>query len=89
MLSVYLPPHSTHTQGISETARELYTAAAHEHEERGVAGAVGGVLRQLPGTIVKPIIFASEATRHVLGGVKNQFVPDARKEAIDKWRTNQ
>ena len=68
---------------------DLYTAATYEHEERGVTGAVGGVLRQLPGTIVKPIIVASEATRHVLGGVKNQFVPDARREAEEKWRTDE
>ena len=51
-------------------------------------GAMGGVLMQLPGTVVKPIIVATEATRHVLGGVKYQFVPDARKEASDKWRLN-
>ncbi len=76
-----LPP-----QGIGGTARDMYTAATREHEERGVTGAVGGVLRQIPGTIVKPIILASEATRHVLGGVKNQFVPDARKEANKKWK---
>ena len=63
--------------------------AAQEHEERGVTGAVGGVLRQLPGTFVKPIILASEATRHVLGGVKNQFVPDARREASEKWKTSE
>lgn len=65
----------------------MYSAATKEHEERGMSGAVGGVLRQLPGTIVKPIILASEATRHVLGGVKNQFVPDARREASEKWRS--
>ncbi len=53
-----------------------------------MAGAVGGVLRHLPGTFVKPIILASEATRQVLGGVKNQFVPDARKEAQEKWKSS-
>ncbi len=74
-------------QGIGGTARDLVNIAAQEHEERGMTGAVGGVLRQIPGTIVKPIILASEATRHVLGGVKNQFVPDARREAQEKWRT--
>ena len=73
-------------QGIEGTATDLYTVATKEHEERGVSGAMGGVLRQIPGTIVKPIILASEATRHVLGGVKNQFVPDARKEASEKWK---
>ena len=75
-------------QGISGTARDLIYTAALEHEERGMTGAVGGVLRQLPGTLVKPIILASEATRHVLGGMKNQFVPDARREANEKWRTS-
>ena len=64
--------------------------ATQEHEERGMAGAVGGVLRQLPGTILaKPVVLFSEATRHVLGGVKNQFVPDARREASEKWRTTE
>lgn len=76
-------------QGIGGTARDLINTAALEHEERGMTGAVGGVLRQLPGTLVKPIILASEATRHVLGGMKNQFVPDARREANEKWRTNE
>ena len=61
--------------------------ASQEHEERGVTGAVGGILRQIPGTVVKPVILFSEATRHVLGGVKNQFVPDARREAKEKWKT--
>ena len=75
-------------QGIGGTARDLIYTAALDHEERGMTGAVGGVLRQLPGTLVKPIILASEATRHVLGGMKNQFVPDARREANEKWRTS-
>lgn len=80
------PFSSPYFQGIGGTAADLYTVATKEHEERGVSGAMGGVLRQLPGTIVKPIILASEATRHVLGGVKNQFVPDARREASEKWK---
>ncbi len=75
-------------QGIGDTAWELYDAASTEHNEYGVTGAVGGVLKNIPGTIVRPIIFMSEATRHVLGGVKNQFVPDARREASDKWKNN-
>ena len=77
------------TQGIGDTARDLVNVATHGHEERGMTGAAGNVLRQLPGTFVKPFILATEATRHVLGGVKNQFVPDARREAREKWRTNE
>lgn len=60
-----------------------------QHTDHGVTGAVGGVLRHIPGNIFRPIIFASEATRHVLGGAKNQFVPEARREAAEKWKVKQ
>lgn len=60
--------------------------ASHEHEQKGYSGAVGGVIRQIPPTIIKPIIIASEATNNVLGGMRCQLVPDARKEANEKWR---
>lgn len=49
-------------------------------------GAVGGVLRQIPPTMVAPIILASAATSNLLGGVRSQLVPDARREAQYKWR---
>ncbi|KAK8779119.1 hypothetical protein V5799_019544 [Amblyomma americanum] len=32
------------------------------------------------------IIVATEATSTVLGGVRNQIQPDARREDIQKWR---
>lgn len=60
--------------------------ASKEHEQKGVTGAVGGVLRQIPPTVVKPIILATEATSNVIGGMRSQLVPDARKEAVEKWR---
>ena len=50
---------------------------------------MGRVLCNLPGKKVRPIVFASEATQHVLGGVNNQFVPEAKREASEKWKTNQ
>lgn len=49
-------------------------------------GAVGGVLRQIPPTMVTPIILASAATSNLLGGVRSQLVPDARREATLKYR---
>ena len=67
----------------------MYQAAATDHEEYDITGAVGGVLNHLPGNIVCPIIFALEALGHVLGGVKSLFVPEAKKEAFEKWKTNQ
>ncbi|KAI5741739.1 hypothetical protein M8J76_016678 [Diaphorina citri] len=76
-------------EGIGETAQTLLRVASEEHEAKGAVGAVGGVLRQIPPTALQPIILASKATSNVLGGVKSQLVPDARKEAAHKWRTDE
>nr|XP_045593817.1 autophagy-related protein 2 homolog B-like isoform X2 [Procambarus clarkii] len=72
--------------GIGETASAIVQAATQEHQHKGVSGAIGGVLRQIPPTVMQPIILASEAAGTVIGGMKNQLVPDARKEAADKWK---
>uniref|UniRef100_A0A3Q3QAH3 Autophagy related 2B n=1 Tax=Monopterus albus TaxID=43700 RepID=A0A3Q3QAH3_MONAL len=73
-------------EGITDTALTIYDTATREHEQRGMTGAVGGVLRQLPPAVVKPIIMATEATSNVLGGMRNQIHPDARQEESQKWR---
>ncbi|XP_029634311.1 autophagy-related protein 2 homolog B isoform X1 [Octopus sinensis] len=73
-------------QGFSETAESIVRAATEEHEHKGMTGAVGGVIRQIPPTMVQPIILASEATSNVLGGMRNQLVPDARREDVEKWK---
>ncbi|CAK9813594.1 Autophagy-related protein 2 homolog B [Anthophora quadrimaculata] len=73
-------------EGLGETANQLVRVASEEHEQKGVSGAVGGVLRQIPPTVVKPIILATEATSNVLGGMQSQLVPDVRREAAQKWR---
>ncbi|KAM3870794.1 autophagy-related protein 2 homolog B [Diretmus argenteus] len=73
-------------EGITDTALTIYDTATREHEYRGMTGAVGGVLRQLPPAVVKPLIMATEATSNVLGGMRNQIHPDARQEESQKWR---
>lgn len=77
---------SHYLQGITDTALTIYDTATREHEQRGMTGAVGGVLRQLPPAVVKPLIMATEATSNVLGGMRNQIHPDARQEESQKWR---
>lgn len=72
--------------GLGDTANTIMKVAAEEHSHKGVSGAVGGVLRQIPPSLVQPIIIASEATCTVIGGMTNQLVPDARKEAEEKWK---
>ncbi|XP_069493788.1 autophagy-related protein 2 homolog B isoform X2 [Ambystoma mexicanum] len=73
-------------EGITDTAQTIFETAAREHENRGVTGAVGGVLRQIPPAVVKPFIVATEATSNVLGGMRNQIRPDVCHEESQKWR---
>ena len=60
--------------------------ASREREHKGVSGAVGGILKQLPSAMVQPFILATQATNQVIDGVKNQLVPDALHEATEKWK---
>ncbi|XP_063242394.1 autophagy-related protein 2 homolog A [Bacillus rossius redtenbacheri] len=76
-------------EGLDETTQTLVRVASEEHDQKGVSGAVGGVLRQIPPAVVKPILLATEATSSVLGGMRSQLVPGARREAVDKWRAAQ
>ena len=74
-------------QGFSDTMREIVDAVSEEREQKGMTGAVGGALRQIPPVIVKPLILASQATSNVLGGLINQLQPEHRQDELEKWRT--
>lgn len=65
----------------------MASAAAKEHARRGLSGALGGVIRQVPSALIKPVILATNATSNVLEGVKNQVDPDRRQEDEDKWKS--
>lgn len=75
-------------EGFGETADNIFQVATLEKEQKGISGAVGAVIRQIPATVIKPIVIATEATGNFLGGVQSQLVPDARTEANQKWRSN-
>uniref|UniRef100_UPI00398F0016 autophagy-related protein 2 homolog A n=1 Tax=Pristiophorus japonicus TaxID=55135 RepID=UPI00398F0016 len=81
--------YDTVREGVIDTAQTICDVAARGHEQKGFTGAVGGVLRQIPPTVVKPLIVATEATSNLLGGMRNQIKPDARKEDSLKWRTDE
>ncbi|XP_055335170.1 autophagy-related protein 2 homolog B-like isoform X2 [Paramacrobiotus metropolitanus] len=75
-------------EGFTDTAQEIVDAVSEEREHKGMTGAVGGALRQIPPAIVKPLILASQATSNVLGGLRNQLQPDIRQDELEKWRTD-
>ena len=73
-------------QGVKTTTLELVKGACEGHEVKGVPGAVGGVLKQVPGVALQPFIILPGAASNLLDGVKNQLAPDKRKETEDKWK---
>ncbi|KAL7049279.1 hypothetical protein ACKWTF_003650 [Chironomus riparius] len=72
--------------GIGDTAQTIMQMAALEHDQKGYTGAVGAVMRQIPPTVVRPLVLATQASHQVLGGLTSQLIPDARIEAKEKWK---
>ncbi len=73
--------------GIEETSRSLQDAVVREqHRGRGITGMVGGVLREVPSAMVRPVIYATEATANVIEGVQGSVAPEIRREEEDKWK---
>ncbi|ELU17929.1 hypothetical protein CAPTEDRAFT_154368 [Capitella teleta] len=75
-------------EGFRGTVQNIYNVACCEHEQKGVTGAVGGVVRQIPPTILDPVIIATAATSNVLGGMRNQLLPDKKREDDEKWKAD-
>lgn len=73
-------------EGVEETARTVMQTVVEDHARRGISGAVGGILRQVPPNLVRPVILATTATSNVLEGVKSQVAPESRREEEDKWK---
>ena len=46
-------------------------------------------MRQIPPTMVRPIVLATQATSQALGGLKNELIPNARIEAKEKWKDDE
>ena len=48
-------------EGMEETARTVIQNVLEDHNRRGLTGAVGGILRQVPSNMVRPVILATTA----------------------------
>ena len=77
--------YSTVREGFVDTAQTWQNAA---EQDRAQGGWGMGILRQITPTALRPIVVASKATSHVLGGLKNQLRPEEHKEEMRKWRHN-
>lgn len=69
-------------EGFNDTAKNV--AIGMQAED--VRTAVGEIVRQIPSTLLNPIISATEGAQNVLVGMRNQIAPDARREDQEKWK---
>lgn len=74
------------SQGINERVNTVIENTIVEHDQKGYTGAAGAIIRQVPPIVLAPVVLATQATTNILGGVKNQLVPDAKYEAREKWK---
>ncbi|CAH8482967.1 unnamed protein product [Schistosoma rodhaini] len=78
------------TRGFQMVAEDLCGATALPSEVeigyKGPVGMVGDVLRQIPPTMVTPIVASCEVTANILGGLRNQLRPEAKVEDEQKWK---
>lgn len=70
-------------EGVNDTVRTVTNASSQADD---MSGAIGIVIRQIPSTILRPLIGVSQATSNVLVGARNQIAPEARKDDIDKFK---
>nr|AWV66721.1 autophagy-related protein 2 [Brachionus calyciflorus] len=74
-------------EGFNDTAANFMSEISHGAEHKGIPGAIGGALRQLPSTALAPIVLTTEATCNILSGIRNQLKPDEKKDDDQKWKT--
>lgn len=67
-----------------DTAEVLHLAAQEDRAQG--RWPLRGLLRQATPTVLRPIVVASRATGHVLGGLRSQLRPDTHREEREKWR---
>lgn len=74
-------------EGMNDTATNFMQEINEGCEHKGIPGAIGGALRQLPSTALAPIVLTTEATCNILSGIRNQLKPDEKRDDDQKWKT--
>lgn len=74
-------------EGINETVANFVQEVVEGAEHKGIPGAIGGALRQLPSAALAPIVLTSEATCNFLTGLRNHINPDEKRDDDNKWKT--
>ena len=65
-------------EGMEETARTVIQNVIEDHNKRGLTGAVGGILRQVPSNMVRPVILATTATSNVFRATDSIWITNLK-----------
>lgn len=74
-------------EGLNQTVANFVNEVSEGAEHKGIPGAVGGAIRQLPSAALAPIVLTSEATVNFLTGLRNQINPAEKRDDDNKYKT--
>ena len=74
-------------EGFNDTAANIANDIITGNERRGIIGAVGGALRQIPSAATVPFVKAAEASSNILSGIRNQLKPDEKRDDEQKYKS--
>ncbi|XP_063692394.1 autophagy-related protein 2 homolog A-like isoform X2 [Bolinopsis microptera] len=75
------------TTDISSRASSIQHAALYNHTTKGITSAVGGVLREIPPTLLLPFITLPKVITQLSNGAQNHLKPSTLKEREEKYRS--
>ena len=74
-------------EGFNDAVDNLIQEISQGSEHKGISGAIGGALRQLPSTALAVPLLGADATCNILSGIRNQLKPDEKRDDDQKWKT--
>ena len=72
---------------VSNLREELMHSYETESRERGIAGAVSGLGRNIPAMLVAPTLMATQATGCLVSGIQNQCLPGSKEDTRSKYKS--
>ncbi|KAL5272819.1 hypothetical protein ACHWQZ_G000851 [Mnemiopsis leidyi] len=76
------------TTDLSSRASSIQHAAVYNHSTKGITSAVGGVLREIPPTLLLPFITLPKVITQLSNGAQNHLKPSTLKEREEKYRSS-
>jgi len=84
----FVNAYETVTSDAYTRASSIQHAALFNHSTQGITAAIGGVMREIPPTLVQPILSAAQGMTQILDGAQNHLRPGHVREREEKYRSN-